>query len=238
MSKFYSELANYYVDIFPLADATLQFLKQELAKEKGTVLDIACGSGQYALALAQAGHAVTAIDLDDEMIHQLQRKSANIDARVLDMRNIAILKQQYDLLFCIGNSLVHLDSGEDILLFLNACYAALKPGGKLVLQIINYDRILDQQIDHLLTIHNQAVPLSFERNYNYQKELHKVEFHTRLYVKQQSYENRVLLYPLRSNELLSLIQKAGFQSWSFFGNFQRAPFDAQTSVPLVVTIQK
>lgn len=238
MSKFYSELATYYDDVFPLADATLQFLKQELAREKGSVLDIACGSGQYALALAQAGHVVTAIDLDDEMIHQLQRKPCNIDARVLDMRSITALKKQFDLLFCIGNSLVHLDSEEDISAFLNACYAVLKPGGKLVLQIINYDRILDQQIDHLPTIHNQAVPLSFERNYNYQKELHKVEFHTRLHVNQQTYENRVLLYPLRSNELMRLIQKAGFQSWSFFGNFQRAAFDAQSSVPLVVTIQK
>ena len=62
------------------------------------------------------------------------------------MLDIDKLNKKFDLIFCIGNSMVHLNDNEEILRFLRNCKKSLKVGGYLLLQIVNYDRILVKNI--------------------------------------------------------------------------------------------
>ena len=49
-------------------------LWQELAaRERGPVLDVGAGTGRVALDLARAGHAVTALDREPELLAALAR---------------------------------------------------------------------------------------------------------------------------------------------------------------------
>jgi len=58
-------------------------LWQELAAAAdGPVLDVGAGTGRVALALAAAGHAVTALDLDPELLAELERRAAAAGVRV------------------------------------------------------------------------------------------------------------------------------------------------------------
>ena len=50
---------------------------------------------------------------------------------------------------CFGNTLVHLQSIELMGKMLKGVFAVLKPGGHFLLQILNYDFILDEQVSEL-----------------------------------------------------------------------------------------
>jgi SAM-dependent methyltransferase len=58
-------------------------LWQELAREEaGPVLDVGAGTGRVALDLARAGHEVTALDLDRELLDELAARAAHAGVAV------------------------------------------------------------------------------------------------------------------------------------------------------------
>ncbi|MGI6238632.1 MAG: class I SAM-dependent methyltransferase [Christensenellales bacterium] len=238
MSKFYREISDYYDHIFPLSQVTLDALAADAGECPKDVLDVACGSGLYAQALQARGYRVTAVDLDEAMIARLRERDASVDAHVIDMLRIDSLGRTFDFIYCIGNSLVHLPDNASIAAFLAACARVLRPGGKLLIQIINYDRVLDQGIKSLSTIENEAVGLRFERNYTYLADEHQINFNTVLHIGDERLENDVRLHPIRSGELRALLEAAGFTGVSLYGNFKGDAFRLAESVPLVIAAEK
>jgi len=238
LSKFYTEIAKYYDYIFPTGKAQLGLIKELAGEPPMKILDIACGSGGYSKQLSDLGYEITAVDLDPSMIRRLKEKDEKLDARVLNMLDLDILNDTYDLLFCIGNSLVHLNNNEEILEFFRKCRQRLKPGRNLLIQIVNYDRILAKDITSLPLITNEEVGLTFERYYEYLPERHKICFKTVLKVDGLSLENSVLLHPLKSVELIELLRQAGFITIETYGSFEKNVFDPLNSFSLIVVAQR
>lgn len=238
MTKFYTRIAEYYDDIFPTGQAQCQLITKVTGDPPKDILDVACGSGGYSKALSDSGYRVTAVDLDDKMVENLKKKDDKIDARVLNMLHIEQLPGKYDSIFCIGNSLVHLNNLGEIGVFLQACGNKLRAGGKLILQVINFDRILAKGITSLPTLYKEDKNLSFERYYRYIPEQHKIDFHTILTVNDQVLENHVLLFPIKSAELRGLLEESGFTNIQFYGNFTKEKFTEMESSPLVVVAEK
>jgi SAM-dependent methyltransferase len=233
MSDFYSELAKYYADLFPTGKAQIQLLAETAGQPPRTILDVACGSGGYAVQLQAMGYAVTAIDLDTEMIRQLNEKDANIQAWQMNMLDIDSLPGSFDLIFCIGNSIVHLDSSAEIELFLRSCRCKLNGQGSLILQTVNYDRIIAKGIAELPTLTHDEKHLTLERHYRPSVNPGKVDFLTILSTPDSILENHVDLLPLQSHALLNLLKAAGFVHISFFGSFQKDAFKPHESFHLV-----
>ena len=178
------------------------------------------------------------IDLDEAMLARARKDadpSANLSYFHLDMLELdkQFPPESFDCLICFGNTLVHLPSQELISVFLRKSMDMLSPKGKLLLQVIHYDRILDQHIKTLPTIENSN--LQFTRSYHYQEKEHLIEFETRLTLKStgQTKHNKVLLYPVRRTELETGLKEAGFKNIRFYGNFQGDPLTA-ASIPLVL----
>lgn len=235
MSKFYSEIAKYYDFIFPTGSAQLQLIRELAGKPPKDVLDAACGSGGYSQRLLDDGYTVAAIDLDESMIEKLIEKAPAVNAQVLNILDIEKLNRKFNLIFCIGNSIVHLNSDDEICEFFNLCVRCLKPGGRLLLQIVNYDRVLAKDVRSLPTIKNDDAGLTFERYYTYLPDEHKVDFRTVLRVDGTELENHQKLHPIRSQELATLLRRAGFRNIELFGSFKRDEFDPMNSFPLVAT---
>jgi SAM-dependent methyltransferase len=59
--------------------ADLDFWRALAARTGGPVLDVGAGTGRTALALARDGHAVTAIDLDDELLEALRDRAGDLE---------------------------------------------------------------------------------------------------------------------------------------------------------------
>jgi len=112
-------------------------------------------------------------------------------------------------------------SHYDIQQVLKDVYSLLAEQGILILQIVNYDRILKYNIDHLPIIDNEEVGISLVRNYDYNPSEDLVYFNTELILreKQLEYQNSVALYPLKSKELRQMLKIAGFTIEEQYGSF-------------------
>jgi glycine/sarcosine N-methyltransferase len=242
---FYQSISAYYDRIFPMDPKTLSFIDSR-ARPGSRILDIACGTGGYSIALAERGHRVTGIDLDRAMIRHARSKARDPDGmadfRVMDMLSMtADLDPGFGLVFCIGNSLVHLESDEQIEQLLEDSRSLLGPEGVLILQIINYDRILAEGLTGLPTLRDEAAALEFLRNYELDPAGRVVIFRTELRVgrgaDQRVIRNQIPLRIVTSERLTRLVGAAGFRSLELFGGFDGRPLSLE-SLPLILSARR
>jgi 2-polyprenyl-3-methyl-5-hydroxy-6-metoxy-1,4-benzoquinol methylase len=239
--SFYESISEYYSRIFPLNPDQVRFVNSAFMSHKQqSLLDVGCGTGDLAIALAGTFGRVRGIDLDRSMVEKARSKQIkNSSFAVMNMLETGkhFGASLFDGVICFGNTLVHLTDPADIAEFIRQSYHSLKDGGKLLLQIINYDRILDDGIRSLRTIRTSC--FRFERVYHHRQDPPLIEFETILKAKRKStvIRNSIHLYPLRWRELLSYLEDAGFVDVLFFGDFRRTPAGA-TSVILVVEASK
>ncbi|MEC9489451.1 MAG: class I SAM-dependent methyltransferase [Halanaerobiales bacterium] len=249
--EFYSEFSKNYDKIFPLnaqklelIDNTFKDLKEK--RENIRLLDVGCGTGSYALALAEKGYQVKAIDLDAEMISlaesKMKRTKADVEFYRLGMLNLKekFTPASFDGIYIIGNVLVHLKK-EEIKGFLDLAAELLKENGKIFIQIVNYQRILELNLDGLPTIYSKDDSVRFERNYAYNEKENIIYFKTKLidhFDDQVLSENEIKLYPLCKSELEANLQAAGFKVESTYGSPGGDRYRDLSSIPLILTAQK
>lgn len=230
--SFYSELSKAYDIVFPMDTETLSFLCEGL-NESAKVIDIACGSGSYAAALADKKYNVIGIDLDSSMIKLAENKkgSNNVEFRNMDMKDI---KKEYghkkfDLIYCIGNSIAHLKDKSEIKNLIKDMYDLLNEKGVAIIQIVNYDRILKYNVKSLPTIDRSSSGVKFVRNYRHSSDESIIYFDTELIISEQGtetkYENSVPLLPIQSSELSKMMEETGFCSVETYGDFSKEEFN-------------
>lgn len=242
--KFYKELSRVYDIVFPLDSDTLNFLSKDLTPE-AKVLDMACGTGSYAIELAAQGHKVTGIDLGCEMISIAESKKGSFDVKFhcMDMREaeVSFKDKSYDLIYCIGNSIVHLHDKHEVNNLLGDMYNMLSPNGEAVVQIVNYDRVINKNITSLPTIVRSDKGVTFVRNYRHSKDENIIHFDTELIIKNEVnsavYNNSVPLIPLKSYEIVSMIRGIGFKKLEIFGDFDSTEYN-EGAFALVVRAYK
>lgn len=241
--QFYSSIARHYQHIFPFNPDQVNFLRGVLPYNGAKVLDVGCALGELSFALTHFGFPTWAIDYDTEMIALAQQnKQEDTMFPIFEQLDMRLIDERYpesffNTIICFGNTLVHLLSDEDILRFLRAAYQVLAPEGRLAIQILNYNHILDHQVSSLPLIDNEQV--RFERQYTFLSNSIHIDFNTRLVIKSTGEEinNSVKLYAIRKEKLQQLLEQAGFTITSFYGNFNGAQL-SETSIPLIVTCQK
>ena len=242
-SQFYTSIAPHYQYIFPFNPAQIEFLRNVLPYNGARVLDVGCATGDLAFALTHFGFPTWAFDFDAQMV-QIAQKTKQEDSMFpvfeqLDMRQIdeRFPEAYFDTVICFGNTLVHLLTDDDIRKFIQATFKVLSPEGKLTIQILNYQHILENQIKSLPLIDNEHI--SFERKYEFGDKSGLIDFNTKLTVKStgQEIKNSTKLYSIRQNKLQEILEEAGFSAIEFFGGFNREPLSAN-SLSLVLTCQK
>ncbi len=115
-------------------------LKITAAKKNWRVLDLPCGAGRHSLELAQRGLSVTGVDYSADFIKvasaaaKKQKNSPFFQQG--DMRKLSF-HNEFDLALNLFTSFGYFKNPSDDLKALKQYYAALKPGGLLLIDTIN-----------------------------------------------------------------------------------------------------
>jgi SAM-dependent methyltransferase len=228
----------------------VSFAAAEAGGKGARILDIGCGTGEMDRALWKRGCRVVGIDANERMIEEAQ-ENLRVDGyrekhsrtaprfMVMDMRKIGeqIEEGAFDAVLCLGNTLVHLSSPEEMSGFLGETAKVLKSGGRLVVQILNYDYILDEHVTRLPLI--ETAGHRFHRTYDLESGDGLVSFHGILEEKGSGMriESVTRLYPLRTWQLKELLEERGFALYGEYGSYSYGPAGGKR-LPYIITARK
>lgn len=239
--SFYQELSWYYDEVFTVTADEMSFVKDRL-KGRRKILDLGCGSGNKTELLAESGRLIVGLDLDPAMIELARSRhlAPGLEYRVGDLTDFAreFPPASFDALLCLGNTLPHLAEPGQLSRFMEQVSAALAPGGDLLIQILNYDHILDDQVRELPRIETER--LVFYRNYDWSGsgDPQEIRFRTRLEIKGgPAYDNDIPLRPIRRAELEALMAE-NFAKPIFFGGYDGRPLSRDSLPLLCLTLRK
>ncbi|MBN2048427.1 MAG: class I SAM-dependent methyltransferase [Anaerolineaceae bacterium] len=129
VNSHYTQYTDHIIDLFPQLEERYQL------PQTGRLLDLACGAGQFCLAMARTGWEVSGLDQSREMlsfgITAAQNEARSIDFREGDMRSLP-WKNTFDLVTCWFDSLNYMLTAEDLRAAFQSVFSALKPGGYFV----------------------------------------------------------------------------------------------------------
>ena len=238
-------ISEFYDNLTPDYDAMTDF-ENRLGREAAvfrpiidrlaiqTALDAGAGTGFHSLVLSKLGVNVTAVDISAEMIGKLKENSEKlripVDAVVSDFETLTKhISATFDAVFCLGNSLVHLLTEDALLKSISNFHSLLKPGGVLVIQILNYDRIIKER-NRVQSI-RKAGDTTFIRFYDY---CENRLFFNILTVKEADNKidhtiNTVELHPLLKEEMSIYLERVGFISTEHYGSLRFESFDENKS---------
>jgi glycine/sarcosine N-methyltransferase len=202
-----------------------------------SAVDAGCGSGFHSILLARLGVRVTAVDISSRMLEELARHTAGLG---LDIRTMqAELKDlpgrgsgSFDAVFCMGNTLAHFLSKDDLRATLTAFSRVLAPEGILFLQVLNYDRILRTRPE--IQSVKETKRGTFTRSYKYTGETIQFTICKEPPSRGEHSVQSVTLRPVLSGELLTMLADTGFVNVHAFGSVAMEDYDPATSKDLVV----
>ena len=205
------------------------------------VLDAACGTGHHAIAFAQQGYRVVGTDLSAPMIARARENASaqgvGAEFAVAGMGGYAALGQTFDAAVCLGNSLPHLLSGEALAEALADFAAVLRPGGLLVIQNRNFDRVWRQRERFMppQTYRDAEGEWIFVRFYDFHEEsltFNMLRLRRTAEGWSQSIESTELR-PIFARDLTAALATAGFAPVTLYGSYDGAPFDPAASGDLI-----
>ena len=111
-----------------------------------TVLDASCGTGINAAALARRGFDVWATDGSEAMIEQAAARFRREQLAIPVRRSLwadlpATLAERFDVVLCVGNSLVHAAGQDAMVEALTGLRRMARPGGHVVIDSRNWEKL-------------------------------------------------------------------------------------------------
>ncbi|MGC8960528.1 MAG: class I SAM-dependent methyltransferase [Chloroflexia bacterium] len=212
-----------------------------------SLLDAACGTGRHAIALARKGYRVVGADLSTAMLECARQNAREAGVGVsfiqAGLGKLARhLAGPFDAVLCLGHSLPHLLSAAEVEAALRDFAVLLRPGGLLLVQNRNDEKLLRQG--------QRFLPLSTRREGDQEwlffrfldldprrLTFHLVTFH-RAGAEWHYRVSTTTHRPLPQEELETALRRAGFDEIVFYGSWQMEPFDPERSGDLVAVARR
>jgi len=214
----------------------------------GRILDLGCGTGEHSRFLASHGFDVVGIDASPSMLEKateapLPDNLRFVEGNIADIEHLA--EGTFDGALCLGNTLPHLETPASLQRLLSGLASRLRPGAPLLIQILNYERILGTG--------QRFLPLNFRAGDRPGEEVVFLRLMTPHEDGRVMFSPCTLRYrpggdpplevvsarnvPLRGwrrPELEALLEAAGFRERTLYGTVGDVPYSASASSDLVI----
>jgi SAM-dependent methyltransferase len=216
--------------------ASEQFYVEEARRSGGPVLEVGCGSGRLTIAIAQNGMEVSAIDLSSTMLAAARSKAESAGVHIeffeADMRGFD-LGRRFSTILIAGNSLLHLLTNEELLQCLATVRRHLAADGRLIFDVSKWglERLARDPAERhpvMSVMDPRLGEIAIEESAAYDSATQVRDIAWFLSTS-SARDFRVIEYTLRvifPQELLLLLDLAGFRLEARYGEFTRIPFDA------------
>ena len=234
----------------PFIEATLTPLLQQ-GNAPVKILDSACGTGMHVIELRQRGYLADGADLSQGMIKAADKNAsaAGVSAR-FEAAGFGSLAQKfssspgYDAVLCLGNSLPHLLSLQEIESALRDFASCMRPGGKLMVQNRNFDAVM-------LKGDRWMEPQSFQeadkewiflRFYDFLPNglinFHIISLQRSISTTWTQKVYSTMLFPLTNEDFTKILTQCGFGNIRTYGGMDGSSFNIQESGNLVVVAER
>lgn len=245
----YDRFADVYDQQYGSLTVDLDFYLEEAKAAQPPVLELACGTGRVALAIAQAGVPIVGVDSSAEMLDRAREKAAalgDLPVRLVqaDMRDFQ-LGERFGLAIIPARSFLHLLDPEDQVEALTNIHRHLVPGGRLALnffvpdlRIIAEHSTTTQQMLKWMQDFQDAdsgarIAVWESRRYD----LHLQRIYQRYRYEQLDEQGFVVAERYRSftlcyiwpREMEHLLARCGYQVEAVYGWFDRRPLDGNSA---------
>lgn len=204
------------------------------------VIDVACGTGHHAAAFAAEGFDVVAADVSEDMIAVARSNFPDtpVDFRVLDMTRLddTFAPASFDACVSLGNSFPCLESAADIDRALSGFARILRPGGVLVIHMLNFTRLTGAR-----TFRGPHPGSDPTRDILFLKILDPRSDKIQITILQlehaDSWQLRSQtgsLTPILPDQLTQAARRAGFKELALFGAHDQSPFHPKESDSFIV----
>ncbi len=259
--EFYDELSENYADMieFEIKVKSEREIFEKIVKDYNVskCLDAGCGTGLHSIILSDLGVDVVGIDISPAMIEKARELAQNFNSKarfeVLDFSQIKEkYRDEFDLVLCLGNTLPHFLNEKDLLVALRNFYNALKLGGVLIVQILNYDKIIQNE-ERIINV-KETKDKIFVRFYDFEPtiigspslkvfEIRRdfLKFNVLIVNKAKNYSHKLIttrIKPIKSDELCEKIDKVGFKKVEIFGSIKKDEFNPESSKNIVAFANK
>ena len=214
-----------------------KLFKNFIKPEMKYAADLGCGSGVDSIALALLGLKVTAFDPSDKMLEVAQENIEKAKAKVTLHNQSADsisndFDDQFDLVVSLGNTFANIGK-EQLVKSLQRCKQILKPQGILLIQILNYGKILSEK-QRIVNI-TEGVDKYFIRFYDFIG--NEVIFNILTFDKSNPSDQKLIstiVNPYSQADFDTALKKAGFISSQFYSNLDLEEFDKLQSKDLII----
>jgi ubiquinone/menaquinone biosynthesis C-methylase UbiE len=235
---FFSE---FYLRAFADAERNAEAQAQALAAAElsacppgGDMLDVPCGFGRHTVPLAAAGLKVVGVDRAETLLEEARRRAGHgrwpkfVRA---DYRDLPFPDESFDAALNMFSSLGYLGDEEDTRA-LEQIGRVLRPGGRLVIDIMHRDRLVSSFSESDWHMLGEGRLLLEQRTFD---PVSGVAQTTQTLIESTG-ERESRTFSIRvytATELLAMLERAGFAETRCHGDLQGGPFGPETRLVVV-----